>query len=185
MTRWFEDIIIDETHELGSHTFTEAEMIKFSRLYDNQYFHTDPELAKYSHFEGVIASGWHTACIGHRYMVDFLFEVERQLLDAGERPGVSGPSPGINKMLFTTPVRDGDKVSYTMTITSKRKSGTMAGWGILIVEIVAKNQRNELVYTQESAGFSKLRDFTPTLKQRLQEWAIQQPLLRKLMQRGK
>ena len=127
MTRWFEDIVLNESHNLGAHTFTEAEMIKFSKLYDNQYFHTSPDLARHSHFGGVIASGWHTACVGHRYMVDYLFEVERQLLDAGERPGVSGPSPGINKMLFTTPVRDGDTISYSMRIISKRKSGTMPG----------------------------------------------------------
>lgn len=181
MTHWFEDIIVDETHNLGTHKFELPEMIRFSKMYDNQYFHTNPERATHSHFGGLIASGWHTACVGHRYMVDFLFEVERQLLDAGEKPGVSGPSPGINSMTFTTPVRDGDVVSYEMTITSKRKSASVPGWGILIVQIKASNQRGELVYTQESAGFSKLRDFKPSLKMRFQEWAVQQPLLRKLL----
>ncbi len=181
MTKWFEDIVVDEPHDLGSHTFSEAEMIKFSKLYDNQYYHTDPALAGHSHFGGIIGSGWHTACIGHRYMVDYLFEVERQLLDAGEQPGVSGPSPGINSMKFTTPVRDGDTIAYEMIITSKRKTASVPGWGILIVQITAKNQRGEQVYIQESAGFSKLRDFKPTLKMRFQEWAIKQPMLRKLM----
>lgn len=183
MTRWFEDIVVNQPHDLGTHTFGEEEMIKFSRLYDNQYFHTDTDLAKHSHFGTVIASGWHTACIGHRYMVDYLFKVERQLIDAGEKPGVAGPSPGINNMKFSTPVRNGDQVSYQMTITSKRKSGSVPGWGILIVQIEAKNQRGELVFTQESAGFSKLRDFTPTVKMRFQEWLIKQPLMRKLLQR--
>lgn len=181
MTQWFEDIVVNETHELGTHTFHLAEMIKFSKMYDNQYFHTDPELADHSHFGGLIASGWHTACVGHRYMVDFLFEIERQLLDADKKPGVSGPSPGINSMTFTTPVRDGDTVKYQMTITSKRASASVQGWGILIVQIKATNQRDELVYTQESAGFSKLRDFKPTLKMRFMEWAIKQPMLRKFL----
>ena len=181
MTKWFEDIIVDEPHNIGSHTFSEAEMIKFSKNYDNQYYHTDPDLAVHSHFGGLIGSGWHTACIGHRYMVDYLFEVERQLLDAGEKPGVSGPSPGINSMKFTTPVRDGDTISYEMTVTSKRKTASVPGWGILMVQITAQNQRGEQVYIQESAGFSKLRDFKPSLKMRLQEWAIKQHWLRKIM----
>ena len=46
MTRWFEDIGIDEPFPLGSHSFTEAEIIRFATLYDPQYFHIDPEAAK-------------------------------------------------------------------------------------------------------------------------------------------
>ena len=42
MTRWFEDIAIDEPFPLGSHTFTEAEIIAFSAAYDPQPVHLDP-----------------------------------------------------------------------------------------------------------------------------------------------
>ncbi|VAW23258.1 hypothetical protein MNBD_ALPHA12-1499, partial [hydrothermal vent metagenome] len=78
-----------------------------------------------------------------------------------------GPSPGINKMVFKTPVRPGDTVNYELCVTSKRKSNSIPGWGLLFNSMEAKNQRGELVYRAEFVGFSKLRDFKPTLKQAL------------------
>ena len=120
MTRWFEDIAIDEAFPLGSHTFTEAEIIRFGQLYDPQYFHVDPEAAKHSHFGGLVASGWHTVTVGHRQMVDALFAEEDRLRGLGQEPGVSGPSPGVNTMEFKAPVRPGDTVTYTLVVTGKR-----------------------------------------------------------------
>ena len=73
MTRWYEDIAVGEPFPLGSHDFTEAEIIRFAQLYDPQYFHLDPEAARQSHFGGLVASGWHTVTVGHRHMVDALF----------------------------------------------------------------------------------------------------------------
>ena len=159
MTRWFENITIDEPFPLGSHTFTEEEIIRFGKLYDPQYFHVDPEAAKESHFGGLVASGWHTVSVGHSRMVAALEDEEQRLRGLGEEPGVSGPSPGVNKMEFKAPVRPGDTVPYTLIVTGKRPSNSIPGWGLLFNTIEAKNQRNELVYHAELVGFSKLRDY--------------------------
>jgi acyl dehydratase len=167
MTRWFEDVTIDEAFGLGSHVFTEEEIIRFGRLYDPQYFHVDPEAAKHSHFGGLVASGWHTVSIGHRRMVDALFAEEARLRAAGREPGVSGPSPGVNRMDFKVPVRPGDVVTYTLTVTGKRPSASIPGWGLLFNTLEAVNQRGELVYHAELAGFSKLRDYKMPLRLRL------------------
>ena len=56
MTRWYEDITLDEPFPLGSHTFTEDEIVAFARQYDPQYFHLPGTGAEYSHFGGIIAS---------------------------------------------------------------------------------------------------------------------------------
>jgi len=183
MTRWYEDIKPGDHFVLGQHTFSEQEIIKFNLEYDNQYFHTDPELARHSHFGGIIASGWHTACAGQRLLVDSLFAEEQRLLNEGKEPGVSGPSPGINKMVFKTPVRPGDTVSYELFITNKRVSRSIPGWGLLFNRMEATNQRGELVYRAEFVGFSKLRDFKPTLKQRFAMWAAKIPPLKALLKR--
>lgn len=159
MTRWFEDITIDEAFPLGSHHFTEAEIIRFGQLYDPQYFHVDPEAAKHSHFGGLVASGWHTVAVGHRKMVDALFAEEERLRGLGEEPGVSGPSPGVNRMDFKAPVRPGDRIDYTLVVTGKRPSNSIPGWGLLFNTLEAHNQRGELVYHAELVGFSKLRDY--------------------------
>ncbi len=159
MTRWFEDIVIGEPFPLGSHDFTEAEIIRFGKLYDPQYFHVDPEAAKSGPFGGIVASGWHTIAVGHRHMVDGLDAESDRLRGLGQEPGVAGPSPGVDKVEFKLPVRPGDTITYGLVVTSKRPSNSLPGWGLLISTIEGTNQRGEPVYRGELASFTKLRDY--------------------------
>ncbi|KQT46001.1 hypothetical protein ASG47_13765 [Devosia sp. Leaf420] len=167
MTRWFEDIVIDEVFPLGSHTFSEEEIIRFAKLYDPQYFHVDPDQARHSHFGGLVASGWHTVSVGHRKMVDALFDEAERLRGLGQEPGVSGPSPGVNSMEFKVPVRPGDTVTYELIVTDKRPSNSLLGWGLLFNRLTARNQRDEIVYRAEIVGFSKLRDYRMPMKMKV------------------
>ncbi|MDB5561800.1 MAG: dehydratase [Hyphomicrobiales bacterium] len=185
MTRWYEDITLDEAFPLGDHSFSEAEIIRFAKLYDPQYFHADPEAARHSHFGGLVASGWHTVTIGHRLMVDALFAEGERLRGLGEEPGVSGPSPGVNKMQFKAPVRPGDVVSYTLTVTGKRPSNSIPGWGLLFNQLDAVNQRGELVYHAELVGFSKLRDYKMPLRLKALAALSRVPGLQSLLQRAR
>src|SRR5690606_14975782 len=125
MTRWFEEIVTGEPVSPASHSSTAEEIMRFAERYDPQYFHLDPELARHSHFGGLVASGWHTVSVGHRKMVDALSAEEERLRALGQEPGVSGPSPGVNAMEFKAPVRPGDTVSYELTVTGKRKSNSL------------------------------------------------------------
>lgn len=184
MTRWFEDIPLNEPIPLGSYTFTAEEITRFATLYDPQYFHIDPEQARHSHFGGQIASGWHTVSVGHRLMVDALeVEAERQR-EMGKEPGVTGPSPGVNSMVFKVPVRPGDTVTYELVITDKRPSNSIPGWGLLFNQLKAVNQRGELVYEAHLVGFSKLRDYRMPLKLKLLLGLTKVPVLGKLIKRG-
>lgn len=184
MTRWFEDIVIDEAFPLGSHTFSAEEIIRFAKLYDPQYFHIDPEQAQHSHFGGIIASGWHTVSVGHRIMVDALAAEEDRLRGLGQEPGVSGPSPGVNSMDFKVPVRPGDTVTYELVVTDKRPSNSIPGWGLLFNRLTAVNQHGELVYRAELVGFSKLRDYRMPTKLRVLLALTKVPVLGKLIKRG-
>lgn len=184
MTRWFEDIVIDEVFPLGSHTFGADEIVRFATLYDPQYFHLDAVAAQHSQFGGLVASGWHTVSVGHRKMVDALFAEEERLLAEGRQPGVSGPSPGVNSMVFKVPVRPGDTVSYELVVTDKRASNSIPGWGLLFNRLTATNQHGELVYRAELVGFSKLRDYSMPLKLRLLLGLTKLPLIGPLLKRG-
>ena len=164
MTRWFEEVQIDTPFDLGSHTFSRDEIVRFGTQYDPQYFHVDPDAAKHSHFGGLVASGWHTVSVGHRLMVDRLAAEEDIVRQEGGEPGVSGPSPGVNRMDFNAPVRPGDTVRYTLTVTGKRPSNSIPGWGLLFNLLEAHNQDHELVYSADLVGFSKLRDYKMPLK---------------------
>jgi acyl dehydratase len=181
VTRWFEDIDIGEPFPLGSHTFSADEIVRFGRLYDPQYFHVDLEAARHSHFGGLIASGWHTVTVGHRKMVDALFAEEERLRGLGQEPGVSGPSPGVNKMEFKAPVRPGDTVTYTLTVTGKRPSNSIPGWGLLFNTLDAVNQKDDLVYHAELVSFSKLRDYRMPLRLRALMALTRLPGLGKLL----
>ena len=69
MIGYFEDMHVGQQTDLGEHTFTEEEIIKFAKKYDPQPFHIDVEKARRSHFGNLIASGWHTASICIKLMV--------------------------------------------------------------------------------------------------------------------
>lgn len=183
MTRWYEDIATDETFDLGAHTFSAEEIIRFGTLYDPQYFHVDLEAAKESHFGGLVASGWHTVTVGHRKMVDAIFAEEDRIRGRGEEPGVSGPSPGVNKMEFKAPVRPGDTVTYTLAVTGKRSSNSIPGWGLLFNTISGTNQRGEVVYRAELVSFTKLRDYRVPFRLRFLAALTRVPGLRTLVRR--
>jgi acyl dehydratase len=131
-----------------------------------------------------VASGWHTVSVGHRRMVDALFAEEERLRAEGLEPGVSGPSPGVNSMVFKVPVRPGDTVSYELVVTGKRASNSIAGWGLLFNRLTATNQRGELVYRAEIVGFSKRRDYRMPLQQKLLLGLTRMPLIGRLLKRG-
>lgn len=184
MTRWFENIVLDEVFDLGEHQFTEDEIIRFAKAYDPQYYHVDPDQAVHSHFGGIIASGWHTAAVGHRKMVDALEAEEDRLRALGEEPGVSGPSPGGSKIEFSAPVRPGDTVRYELVVYDKRHSNSLPGWGLLFNRVTARNQRGEQVYLSEFVGFSKLRDYRPSLRTRVLLALIKLPLIGPMLKRA-
>lgn len=183
MTLWFEDITLETVWPLGEHTFSEEEIIRFAKRYDPQYFHIDPEAAKHSHFGGLIASGWHTVSVGHKIMVDFMYAHDDEQRARGEEPGVSGPSPGVNKMEFKAPVRPGDTIRFQLQVRNKRKSNTLPGWGVLTTIIEAYNQQDELVYRADIASFSKLRDYKPKLKERIMLAMAAMPVFKKLLRK--
>lgn len=164
MTRWFEDIVVGEPFPLGSHTFTEEEIVRFGKLYDPQYFHTDQEAARLGPFGGLVASGWHTVSVGHRRMIDALDAEADRLRELGQEPGVAGPSPGVNKAEFKLPVRPGDTITYDFVVKNKRPSNSLPGWGVLISVITGTNQRGEIAYRAELASFTKRRDYQMPLR---------------------
>jgi acyl dehydratase len=67
-------------------------------------------------------------------------------------------------MDFKAPVRPGDTVRYTLTVTGKRQSNSIPGWGLLFNLLEAYNQNDELVYRADLVGFSKLRDYKMPLR---------------------
>ena len=60
---YFEDIELGVEHEVGRHTPSRDEIIRFARQWDPQPFHVDEEAARASVFGGLSASSCHTYSI--------------------------------------------------------------------------------------------------------------------------
>ena len=87
---WLDDLNIGDSFTSGEHAMTEAEIIAYASQFDPQPFHTDPVAAKDSFFGGLAASGWHTAAITMRLMVEAL-PFARGVIGAGGE--LSWPEP--------------------------------------------------------------------------------------------
>ncbi|ESP89493.1 MaoC family dehydratase [Candidatus Halobonum tyrrellensis] len=100
MPTFYEDVTVGETTEHGSYDVTREEVLRFAERYDPQWFHTDPErAAAESPYGGVIASGWHTAAMTMRLLV------ESVLADAA-----TVGAKGVDELRFRRPVRPGDSL---------------------------------------------------------------------------
>jgi len=151
--KFFEDIAVGDKIEIGKHTFT-AEAIKaFAARFDPQAFHLDEAAAARSHFGALCASGWHTAAMWMRLMVDHHRREDEARKGRGEPVAVLGPSPGFRELKWVRPVYVGDTISYATEILETRASATRPQWGLMTIRNTGVNQKGELVISFVSVAF--------------------------------
>lgn len=131
--------------EAGPCEIGEAEMIRFAKAYDPQWFHTDPVAAEHGPFEGLIASGWLSCGIAMRLVV------ERVLHDSE-----SFASPGLKYLKWLQPVRPGDRLSLRLTVIEVRRSGKRPELGILEWRWQLRNQDDVELLDLEVTSMFKL-----------------------------
>lgn len=69
---YLDDLTVGQTFKSAAHTVTTDDIKAFGARYDPQPFHLDEDAAKASLFGGLAASGWMTAAITMRLVVDSL-----------------------------------------------------------------------------------------------------------------
>ena len=158
--KYFEDIAVGKKTELGSHRFLAENIKAFARRFDPQRFHIDEAEAERSHFGKLCASGWHTASMWMRMMVEYDRRETEAMRARGETVARIGPSPGFRDMQWHKPVFVGDVVSYATEVLEKRESGSRPGWGIIHVRNTGANQNGELVVSFISTTFVERRPST-------------------------
>src|SRR5690242_7863650 len=113
----------------------DAERIKsFAQEFDPQPFHVDEAAAARSFFRGLAASGWHTAAITMRLLV------ESDLKPAG---GIVGA--GFDDFRWPRPVRPGDELRVESEVLEVRPSKSRPDQGMIKVRTTTLNQNNEAV----------------------------------------
>lgn len=144
--------------EIGSHLFSEADIIAFASKYDPQVFHIDPQAAKASLFGGHCASGWHTAAMWMRKQRDHETRSAADWQASGGSPVEYGPSPGFRALKWLRPVHAGDTITYYTTTKECRPSGSRPGWLVTTTLNEGFNQRGEPVISFETSVLVRAAD---------------------------
>lgn len=137
----WDDLHLGDVRDCGTYTFTRDEIMRFAREWDPQPFHLDEEAARRSPYGGVIASGWHTACVAMRLAVEGMI-----------RHTASMGSPGVDELRWLAPVRPDDTLSLRCEIIELTPSRTKTDRGSLRLRYELRNQRGELVLTMVGIG---------------------------------
>jgi acyl dehydratase len=144
--RYFEDYVAGEAYEYGYVTVTEAEILDFARSFDPQPIHTDLGFAAAGPFGGLIASGWHTAGIMMRILVDHYLSHVASLA-----------SPGIDELRWPAPVRPGDSLRLRATIAEARRSRSKPDRGLVRTKVELINGSDEFVLTLTAMNLIRAR----------------------------
>jgi len=118
---------------------TVEDIVRFAREYDPQPFHLDDKTAKESIFGGLAASGWHTAAMTMRLLVDGDCRIAGGLIGLG-----------FEEMRWPRPVRPGDELRVQSEILEKRESKSKQDQGLVKMRNSTFNQHDEPV--QVSVG---------------------------------
>jgi acyl dehydratase len=148
--RFFEEVTIGDSQELGSFVFTPDEIVAFARSFDPQPFHMDEAAARASSFGRLVASGWHTAAV---WMACMAAQRKRQADAATGRPARLGPSPGFRNLRWAKPVFAGDRITYRSQIVGKRESASRPQWGLFFHRNTGVNQHGEEVFGFDGCVF--------------------------------
>lgn len=134
MVLHLEDFAVGQKYQTGS-VRVDAEAVKaFARQFDPQPFHLDEEAGRGSLFDGLAASGWHTAALTMRMLVD------SSLKPAG---GIIGARA--EELRWPRPVRPGDELRVEAEILEVRPSRSRPAEGYVKVRTTTRNQRDETV----------------------------------------
>ena len=138
--RYLEDFAAGQVYGGASRARVELDRIKsFATEFDPQPFHLNEDAASASMFRGLAASGWHTAALTMRLLVD------SDLKPAG---GVIGA--GVDELRWPLPVRPGDELRVESEILEVRPLKSRADRGVVKLRTTTLNQREEAV--QVSVG---------------------------------
>jgi acyl dehydratase len=138
---------VGKSYEVGSHTFTRDEIVRFAEQFDPQPFHVSDTGAAASPYGTLIASGWHTCSVMMGMLV-------RNVLAGSTSMG----SPGIDDLRWLKPVRVGDTIRMMNSVLDKRVSASKPDRGIVSTEWQGFNQNGELVITVRSKAIFGLRN---------------------------
>src|SRR5206468_10305502 len=130
---FLDDLAVGQRFFSGSHTIDEAQIKAFAAQFDPQPFHLDGQAAKATLFGALAASGWHTAAITMKLLVESGLPLSGGIIGSGGE--ISWPKP----------TRPGDTLNVSSEIEEVTPSRSRPDRGMIRVRSETRNQHSEIV----------------------------------------
>ncbi len=135
MKLYLEDLSVGQVFHAGPQTLTAEAIIAFAREFDPQPFHTDPvAAAAHPVFHGHCASGWHTAALTMRMLVQAVGDLGWGVVGGGG-----------SDLSWLRPVRPSDALRVEVKVLELIPSRSRADRGTAVIRSRTLNQRDEEV----------------------------------------
>jgi acyl dehydratase len=129
---YLEDLRVGQRFVSGTHRIDVGQIRAFAEQFDPQPFHLDAEAAKTTSFEGLVASGWHTAAITLRLLVE------------GGLPTIAGGLIGAGgEITWPNPTRPGNVLQVESEVLELRPSRSRPDRGIATIRSETRNERGD------------------------------------------
>jgi acyl dehydratase len=132
--RYLEDFTVGQTFGSGRLRIDKEQIFAFAAEFDPQPFHLDEAAARHSIFGGLCASGWHTAAVTMRLLLDSDFKPASGLIGAG-----------LDECRWPRPVRPGDELRIECEVLDVRPSKSRPEQGLIKLRTTTLNQDGEAV----------------------------------------
>ena len=132
--RYLEDFAVGQTFGSGRLRIDKEQIFAFAAEFDPQPFHLDEASARHSIFGGLAASGWHTAAV-----------TMRLLLDSDVKPAGGIIGAGLDECRWPRPVRPGDELRIECEVIEVRPSKSRPEQGLIKLRTTTLNQDGEAV----------------------------------------
>jgi acyl dehydratase len=132
--QYLEDFFVGQVFNSSRIKVEKDEIIEFGKRFDPQPYHVDEVAARDTVFRGLAASGWHTAAMTMRILVDGEFR------PAGGIIGV-----GFDELSWPRPVRPGDELHAKSEVLDVRPSKSRPDRGLIRVKTTTFNQNDDVV----------------------------------------
>lgn len=130
---YYEDLVIGQTFLSGTHQLDEAQIVAFGREFDPQPFHCDPSRAGQTFFGGLVASGWHTAAVTMRLLLQSGLEIAGGMIGAGA------------EVTWPRPTRPGSVLQVETVVQEMRLLRSRSDRGLVTVRAETRTQTGEVV----------------------------------------
>ncbi len=130
---YLEELRVGQRFTSGTHAVDAAQIKAFAAQFDPQPFHLDDDAAKGTLFVGLAASGWHTAAITMRLLVNSGLPIAGGIIGSG------------GEVAWPKPTRPGDILHVVSEIEEVTPSRSRPNRGMVRVRSETRNQRDEVV----------------------------------------